>query len=100
MIESELKFQSQCYFCATLCISCLCCIICVCVDLQVVFFPSAAERSSQVFTIVCDNCQVKDISIEGKSLLTFLQIRDGFKFSITWFNILLWYMCVVQVKAS
>ncbi|XP_023259500.1 deleted in lung and esophageal cancer protein 1 homolog, partial [Seriola lalandi dorsalis] len=31
---------------------------------EVVFFPNAAERSCQVFTVVCDNCQVKDISIE------------------------------------
>lgn len=36
-------------------------------DLQVVFFPTTAEKSCQVFTVVCDNCQVKDISIEGKS---------------------------------
>uniref|UniRef100_A0A8C3G8Z5 DLEC1 cilia and flagella associated protein n=2 Tax=Cyclopterus lumpus TaxID=8103 RepID=A0A8C3G8Z5_CYCLU len=33
---------------------------------EVVFFPTTAERSCQVFTIVCDNCQVKDISIEGE----------------------------------
>nr|XP_040023595.1 deleted in lung and esophageal cancer protein 1 isoform X1 [Gasterosteus aculeatus aculeatus] len=31
---------------------------------EVAFFPIAAERSRQAFTIVCDNCQVKDISIE------------------------------------
>lgn len=36
------------------------------VCLQVFFFPTAAERSRQVFTFVCDNCQVKDISIEGR----------------------------------
>lgn len=39
--------------------------MCVCV--QVVFFPTTAEKSCEVFTVVCDNCQVKDISIEGKS---------------------------------
>nr|XP_046227112.1 deleted in lung and esophageal cancer protein 1 isoform X2 [Scatophagus argus] len=33
---------------------------------EVVFFPTSAEKSCQVFTIVCDNCQVKDISIEGE----------------------------------
>uniref|UniRef100_A0A665UNJ5 DLEC1 cilia and flagella associated protein n=1 Tax=Echeneis naucrates TaxID=173247 RepID=A0A665UNJ5_ECHNA len=33
---------------------------------EVVFFPTAAERSCDVFTVVCDNCQVKDISIEVK----------------------------------
>uniref|UniRef100_A0A3Q3AEI5 DLEC1 cilia and flagella associated protein n=1 Tax=Kryptolebias marmoratus TaxID=37003 RepID=A0A3Q3AEI5_KRYMA len=31
---------------------------------QVVFFPTAAEKSRRLFTVVCDNCQVKDISIE------------------------------------
>ncbi|XP_041824653.1 deleted in lung and esophageal cancer protein 1 [Melanotaenia boesemani] len=33
---------------------------------EAVFFPSNAERSCQAFTVVCDNCQVKDISIEGE----------------------------------
>ena len=41
--------------------------MCVRVGLQVVFFPTTAGKSCQVFTFVCDNCQVKDISIEGKS---------------------------------
>uniref|UniRef100_A0A3P8TID1 Deleted in lung and esophageal cancer protein 1 Ig-like domain-containing protein n=1 Tax=Amphiprion percula TaxID=161767 RepID=A0A3P8TID1_AMPPE len=34
--------------------------------MEVVFFPTTEEKSCQVFTVVCDNCQVKDISIEGK----------------------------------
>uniref|UniRef100_A0A673CFH2 DLEC1 cilia and flagella associated protein n=1 Tax=Sphaeramia orbicularis TaxID=375764 RepID=A0A673CFH2_9TELE len=34
---------------------------------EVVFFPTRAEKSCQVFTVVCDNCQVKDISVEGVS---------------------------------
>ncbi|XP_053268411.1 deleted in lung and esophageal cancer protein 1 isoform X2 [Pleuronectes platessa] len=33
---------------------------------EVVFFPIIAAKSCQVFTVVCDNCQVKDISIEGE----------------------------------
>ncbi|KAG7224920.1 hypothetical protein INR49_014836 [Caranx melampygus] len=41
---------------------------------EVVFFPSTAQRSCQVFTIVCDNCQVKDISIEGEGQLIALEL--------------------------
>ncbi|XP_023263678.1 deleted in lung and esophageal cancer protein 1 [Seriola lalandi dorsalis] len=41
---------------------------------EVVFFPNAAERSCQVFTVVCDNCQVKDISIEGEGQLIALEL--------------------------
>ncbi|CAF87800.1 unnamed protein product, partial [Tetraodon nigroviridis] len=37
--------------------------------LQVVFFPTAAERSSQDFTLVCDNCQVKEITVQGEGQL-------------------------------
>lgn len=33
---------------------------------QIVFFPTAVEKSSKVFTIMCDNSQVKDITIEGE----------------------------------
>lgn len=43
------------------------CIFPICACVQVVFFPTTAEKSCEVFTVVCDNCQVKDISIEGKS---------------------------------
>uniref|UniRef100_A0A3Q3W7F0 Deleted in lung and esophageal cancer protein 1 Ig-like domain-containing protein n=1 Tax=Mola mola TaxID=94237 RepID=A0A3Q3W7F0_MOLML len=32
--------------------------------LVIVFFPTAVEKSSKVFTIMCDNSQVKDITIE------------------------------------
>lgn len=31
-----------------------------------VFFPTAAQKSQQTYTFVCDNCQVKDFSIQGK----------------------------------
>uniref|UniRef100_H3D5C9 Deleted in lung and esophageal cancer protein 1 Ig-like domain-containing protein n=1 Tax=Tetraodon nigroviridis TaxID=99883 RepID=H3D5C9_TETNG len=40
------------------------------VVIEVVFFPTAAERSSQDFTLVCDNCQVKEITVqEGEGQL-------------------------------
>ncbi|XP_044196282.1 deleted in lung and esophageal cancer protein 1 [Thunnus albacares] len=41
---------------------------------EVVFFPTTAERSCQVFTVVCDNCQVKDISVEGEGQLIALEL--------------------------
>ncbi|XP_053198841.1 deleted in lung and esophageal cancer protein 1 [Scomber japonicus] len=44
------------------------------VVVEVVFFPTTAERSCQVFTVVCDNCQVKDISIEGEGQLIALEV--------------------------
>ncbi|TWW70940.1 Deleted in lung and esophageal cancer protein 1 [Takifugu flavidus] len=39
------------------------------VVVEVVFFPTAAERSSRDFTVVCDNCQVKEITVEGEGQL-------------------------------
>ncbi|CAG5895998.1 unnamed protein product [Menidia menidia] len=44
---------------------------------EVVFFPTAAGRSCQVFTVVCDNCQVKEISIEGEGQLIALELVSG-----------------------
>ncbi|KAE8279845.1 Deleted in lung and esophageal cancer protein 1 Deleted in lung cancer protein 1 [Larimichthys crocea] len=41
---------------------------------EVVFFPTTAEKSCQVFTVVCDNCQVKDISIQGEGQLIALEL--------------------------
>ncbi|XP_028289337.1 deleted in lung and esophageal cancer protein 1 [Parambassis ranga] len=41
---------------------------------EVVFFPSTAERICQVFTVICDNCQVKDISIEGQGQVIALEL--------------------------
>uniref|UniRef100_A0A669CMZ0 DLEC1 cilia and flagella associated protein n=1 Tax=Oreochromis niloticus TaxID=8128 RepID=A0A669CMZ0_ORENI len=41
---------------------------------EVVFFPTTTEKSCQVFTVVCDNCQVKDISIEGEGQLIALEL--------------------------
>ncbi|XP_031705648.1 deleted in lung and esophageal cancer protein 1 [Anarrhichthys ocellatus] len=43
---------------------------------EVVFFPNTAERSCQVFTVVCDNCHVKDISIEGEGQLIALELAS------------------------
>ncbi|KAJ8010956.1 hypothetical protein DPEC_G00080540 [Dallia pectoralis] len=42
--------------------------------MEMVFFPSKAERLSQAFTIVCDNCQVKDITLQGKGQLIGLEM--------------------------
>ncbi|XP_023122061.2 deleted in lung and esophageal cancer protein 1 [Amphiprion ocellaris] len=42
--------------------------------MEVVFFPTTEEKSCQVFTVVCDNCQVKDISIEGEGKLIALEL--------------------------
>ncbi|XP_039983101.1 deleted in lung and esophageal cancer protein 1 [Xiphias gladius] len=41
---------------------------------EVVFFPTTAEKSCKIFTVVCDNCQVKDISIEGEGQLLALEL--------------------------
>ncbi|KAK7881823.1 hypothetical protein WMY93_030232 [Mugilogobius chulae] len=41
---------------------------------EVVFFPTAAERTCQVFTFVCDNCQVKDICVQGEGQLIALEL--------------------------
>ncbi|KAK9527708.1 hypothetical protein VZT92_014247 [Zoarces viviparus] len=43
---------------------------------EVVFFPTTAERSCQVFTVACDNCQVTDISIEGEGQLIALELAS------------------------
>ncbi|CAJ0920503.1 unnamed protein product [Ranitomeya imitator] len=42
--------------------------------IEVVFFPLSSETHSQVFTIVCDNCQVKDITLTGYGQLVGLQL--------------------------
>lgn len=54
----ELKFMTswrkisyKCYYFASL--------------LQVVFFPSSPEVSQEIYTIVCDNCQVNDVTVTG-----------------------------------
>ncbi|KAG7317632.1 hypothetical protein KOW79_018667 [Hemibagrus wyckioides] len=42
--------------------------------MQVVFFPMTAESFAQSFTIVCDNCHVKDFSIQGTGQLVMLEL--------------------------
>ncbi|XP_069814928.1 deleted in lung and esophageal cancer protein 1 isoform X2 [Dendropsophus ebraccatus] len=42
--------------------------------IEVVFFPLYPETYSQVFTIVCDNCQVKEITLTGYGQLLGLQL--------------------------
>ncbi|XP_072544966.1 deleted in lung and esophageal cancer protein 1 isoform X3 [Salminus brasiliensis] len=44
------------------------------VVMEVVFFPTAAEICAQSFTIVCDNCQVKDFTIQGTGQLVMLEL--------------------------
>ncbi|KAG5851028.1 hypothetical protein ANANG_G00088660 [Anguilla anguilla] len=41
---------------------------------EVAFFPRTPESCSQAFTIVCDNCQVKDIFIQGTGQLITLEL--------------------------
>ncbi|XP_061777252.1 deleted in lung and esophageal cancer protein 1 [Nerophis ophidion] len=41
---------------------------------EAVFFPTTTEKSCQVFTVVCDNCQVKDISVQGEGQLIALEL--------------------------
>ncbi|XP_053343905.1 deleted in lung and esophageal cancer protein 1 [Clarias gariepinus] len=42
--------------------------------IQVVFFPTTAETFTKSFTIVCDNCQVKDFSIQGTGQVVMLEL--------------------------
>ncbi|XP_068199830.1 deleted in lung and esophageal cancer protein 1 [Antennarius striatus] len=41
---------------------------------EVVFFPTTAEKSRREFTVVCDNCQVKDVAIEGEGQCIALEL--------------------------
>ncbi|XP_057680093.1 deleted in lung and esophageal cancer protein 1 [Corythoichthys intestinalis] len=41
---------------------------------EAVFFPTTTEKISQIFTIVCDNCQVKDICVQGEGQLIALEL--------------------------
>ncbi|XP_044150166.1 deleted in lung and esophageal cancer protein 1 isoform X2 [Bufo gargarizans] len=42
--------------------------------IEVIFFPLSPETYSQVFTIVCDNCQVKDITVTAYGEVLGLQL--------------------------
>ncbi|NWH52165.1 DLEC1 protein, partial [Fregata magnificens] len=41
---------------------------------EVVFFPSFPEVSQQTYTIVCDNCQVNDVTVTGVGELIALEL--------------------------
>ncbi|KAK4827909.1 hypothetical protein QYF61_022332 [Mycteria americana] len=41
---------------------------------EVVFFPSFPEVSQQTYTIVCDNCQVNDVTVTGLGQLIALEL--------------------------
>ncbi|NXV12098.1 DLEC1 protein, partial [Cepphus grylle] len=41
---------------------------------EVVFFPSFPEASQQTYTIVCDNCQVNDVTVTGVGQLIALEL--------------------------
>ncbi|XP_061661850.1 deleted in lung and esophageal cancer protein 1 isoform X2 [Syngnathoides biaculeatus] len=41
---------------------------------EAVFFPTTTERICRLFTVVCDNCQVKDICVEGEGQLIALEL--------------------------
>ncbi|TFK04449.1 gamma-tubulin complex component 2 [Platysternon megacephalum] len=42
--------------------------------LEVVFSPSSPENLKQTFTIVCDNCQINDITVTGSGQLIALEL--------------------------
>ncbi|XP_017573141.2 deleted in lung and esophageal cancer protein 1 isoform X1 [Pygocentrus nattereri] len=44
------------------------------VVMEVIFFPAAAEVCAQSFTVVCDNCHVKDFTIQGTGQLVMLEL--------------------------
>ncbi|XP_009952310.1 PREDICTED: deleted in lung and esophageal cancer protein 1, partial [Leptosomus discolor] len=41
---------------------------------EVLFFPSFAEASQQTYTIVCDNCQVNDVTVTGVGQVVALEL--------------------------
>nr|XP_021152469.1 deleted in lung and esophageal cancer protein 1 isoform X2 [Columba livia] len=44
------------------------------ITVEVVFFPSTPEVLQQIYTIVCDNCQVKDVTVTGVGQLIALEL--------------------------
>ncbi|XP_053323585.1 deleted in lung and esophageal cancer protein 1 [Spea bombifrons] len=44
------------------------------IAIEVVFFPSSPEKYNHVFTVVCDNCQVKDITLTGYGEMVGLEL--------------------------
>ncbi|OCT75446.1 deleted in lung and esophageal cancer protein 1 [Xenopus laevis] len=50
------------------------------INMEIVFFPGSAQTYSHVFTIVCDNCQVKEITLTGYGQqvgLELVSVSDG-----------------------
>ncbi|MGH0139692.1 UNVERIFIED_CONTAM: hypothetical protein FKN15_042979 [Acipenser sinensis] len=45
-------------------------------NFRVLFLPSSSDVFKQTFTIVCDNCQVKDIAVTGTGQLIALQLMS------------------------
>ncbi|KFZ50995.1 Deleted in lung and esophageal cancer protein 1, partial [Antrostomus carolinensis] len=44
------------------------------ITVEVLFFPSCPEVSQQTYTIVCDNCQVNDVTVTGAGQLIALEL--------------------------
>ncbi|XP_063062424.1 deleted in lung and esophageal cancer protein 1 [Engraulis encrasicolus] len=44
---------------------------------MLVFFPTSAGPFSESFTIVCDNCQVRDITIKGEAQVVAVELVSG-----------------------
>ncbi|XP_069715340.1 deleted in lung and esophageal cancer protein 1 [Phaenicophaeus curvirostris] len=44
------------------------------ITVEVVFFPSSPGASQQTYTIVCDNCQVNDVTVTGLGQLIALEL--------------------------
>ncbi|KAM6117322.1 LOW QUALITY PROTEIN: deleted in lung and esophageal cancer protein 1-like [Pterocles gutturalis] len=44
------------------------------ITVEVMFFPSVPEMSQQTYTIVCDNCQVNDVTVTGVGQLIALEL--------------------------
>ncbi|KAM8810458.1 deleted in lung and esophageal cancer protein 1 [Eudromia elegans] len=42
--------------------------------IEIMFFPSSPEASQQIYTIVCDNCQVNDVTVTGIGQLIALEL--------------------------
>ncbi|XP_061121210.1 deleted in lung and esophageal cancer protein 1 isoform X2 [Syngnathus typhle] len=41
---------------------------------EALFFPTTTERICRIFTIACDNCQVKDLCVQGEGQLIALEL--------------------------
>uniref|UniRef100_A0A3Q2XGJ9 DLEC1 cilia and flagella associated protein n=1 Tax=Hippocampus comes TaxID=109280 RepID=A0A3Q2XGJ9_HIPCM len=41
---------------------------------EALFFPATTEQICRIFTVVCDNCQVKDVCVQGEGQLIALEL--------------------------